>query len=240
MDREDDLMDFLRMTSSQRAGLIGASADDDRALWDELKTSPEVAAIRERRAAEKLAARQRLIAARKAELDRICAEAAALDARRAAATARREKAEREFRAALEAERMLPLYAATGSQLVVDIERELRETAAPEIDSFARWCESEREFARLMSPPFVTDGTGKDGGYDRGVQLSILQRVDALSTAARESHAMKLLAITTDEALDKLRALYARLPPVPQAAGNGLARRPVLPAFLSQNAPRGSA
>jgi hypothetical protein len=136
--------------------------------------------------------------------------------------------------------VLPQFDAEGSVEEFKLRCALERTAVPEISEFATWCERAFEFARLQTPPFVTDANGRNGGFDQSIRSEIQRCMAALREAASKAHALKLLAIPVDEVLGRLREIHANLPPAPPAASDGLARRPALPDFLRSPGARDAA
>jgi hypothetical protein len=199
-----DFPDFMRRTPAERAGLIGASStSDDEQLWRDLRDSPQVAQLRAERRAARLAHRRELLERLDAERDRIAREAVAHAEARAAAEERLKRAEAELRAAMQAARQLPLMVSDGSQLLVDIERELRESADPRIGELAAWLEREVATTRMCSIP------------DASIAQALAARLQAIHVALGECRALELEALEEPDLVAALERILAAVPPVPE-------------------------
>jgi hypothetical protein len=212
------MTDFLnRRTPAQAAGLRPDTVTEDREIWNELKGSREVAAIIERRRAEKLADRESLVAARDAELDRLHAQRGSIAEQKEAARKRRERAEAEFRAAIEAERLLPLYTPDGSQELVDLERQLITTADPRIDEAHATLSREIDVTRAYGAPLEFDPYGRAAGYDQTINAALTARLEAIAAALRELHALRLKALSETEVEAEIERIVGMVAPIPAEA-----------------------
>ncbi len=229
--------DFLRRTPSQVA--FGPDTTEDERLWRQLKDSPVAQEIRKSNAQASLERRRQLVARTQEERQRLATFAESLERQKREASDRLLKAEREFRAALEASRSLPLWAPDGSQLIIDCERELRETADPRIAEWEAWLSRQISVTRAYGPRFeVTMGdhgrpldsgkTEESASYNQSVLLALGSRMQAINAALHEMGKLKLCVLTEDQVTAEIERIIATVPPIPsEASQHGMLPTPVL-------------
>jgi hypothetical protein len=238
--------EFLKMTPSQAAGLMaGGPTNDDLALWEDLRKSPEVEAIRARRAAERLTKRRELLAERKRErtaLEKTCAE---ISRAKDEAARRLEAAEKAWKEALNAARALPFWTPDSNERLDRITRELRELEDPRIRALIEWIQHEEEYTlAFVGSPVLIDGahlnsrTARDNHWDpdvrekvrlaRQVEKDLEHRRHALRAALGKAEELNDEAFD-DQALEAaFNRILAAIPPMPLGANQiGPTPRPLM-------------
>jgi len=200
-------------------------------ILDLVVVSPVVQDMLDREAEDQLARRRELISRHDALLKAHNRAWDDLERRVREARTKREKAEREFRAAIEAEMLLPALGRPSCAEAFQIERELEETASEEIREYQTWVESEFDFTRHLTPsvellPSPQRGGG-NMGFNQAELADISRRMDALRDAVPKLRALKLQAISGGMVLEALHRIHATIPPL---RGGDSRRRP-LPKFM---------
>lgn len=215
-----------RRTPAQIAGLIHSPKTEHEEMLEEMATTirgPDGLTFMERKAAEKLAQRRRLLAEAAALAEQNVKAAEEIERRRSKVMERLTKAEREWRAAQVEASGLPLWAPE-SPRIPEIHRELIETCDPRLRELQAWLEREIDVTRAYGPPFHLGEIREDvwsfrgnAGFNRDVLTELERRIAAIIEAQAAVRSAMLEALTETEVEAAVAGILAMVPPLSSGA-----------------------